>query len=384
MRIGLVTERIAPMLGGAEQWAGGFAEWLIEQGHEVHVVCRDDPRNVLPARAVRHAVNCRRSPPAFATAAASRIATLKLDVVHDMGCGWRCDVFQPHCGSRAAAIERNRQRTPAWARPLTRSLQRCLPRYRRFAELVARQYVNDGRTFIAVSQMVARHFERLHGVDPRSIRVVYNGVDTRRFSPATCRSYRDQVRRRLQVDQGDILLLLVAHNHWLKGLPALIHSLAALRRLGAPLKLAVVGGRREGRSAGLCRRLGVEDDTRFTGTVPDALPYYAAADIYVHPTHYDPCSLVVLEAWACGLPVITSRFNGCAELMTNGKEGYVLHDPSDVRELESRLVPLLDREERIRQGRCARRLAEAHSANRNFREILDVYGSLSFRRRAAA
>ena len=44
------------------------------------------------------------------------------------------------------------------------------------------------------------------------------------------------------------------------------------------------------------------------------MPYYAAADLYVHPTFYDPCSLVVLEAAACGLPIITSRYNGAAEL----------------------------------------------------------------------
>jgi UDP-glucose:(heptosyl)LPS alpha-1,3-glucosyltransferase len=383
VRIGLVTERIAPGLGGAERWTGEFVAWLLEQRHEVHVVCRSDPRNVLPPGAVPHAVDCGRSPLVFAAAVAARIAPLELDVVHDMGCGWRCDVFQPHCGSRAAAIERNLQRTPGWMRPATRSLQRCLPRYRRFAKLCARQYANDGRTFIAVSRMVRRHFEVFHRVDPRSIRVVYNGVDTSRFCPATCRSHRIALRRRLQVDQDDVLLLLVAHNHRLKGLPVLIRGLAALRRQGARLKLAVVGGRRDGAYARLCRRLGVEYDAKFIGAVPDALPFYGAADVYVHPTNYDPCSLVVLEAWACGLPVITSRFNGCAELMTEGREGYILQDPRDVCELESRLIPLLDRDERIRQGAGARRLAEAHSAERNFREVFDVHRDASIRRTAA-
>jgi hypothetical protein len=69
--------------------------------------------------------------------------------------------------------------------------------------------------------------------------------------------------------------------------------------------------------------------------------------------------------------------------MTEGREGYILQDPRDVCELESRLIPLLDRDERIRQGAGARRLAEAHSAERNFREVFDVHRDASIRRTAA-
>src|SRR5690606_13445718 len=122
----------------------------------------------------------------------------------------------------------------------------------------------------------------------------------------------------------------------------------------------------------------------FIGPVSSPLPYYAAADIYVHPTHYDPCSLVVLEAWACGLPVVTSRFNGCAELMPDGMSELVLRDPADAGELATRLGGLLDPHTRQRVGLVCRTLAEAHRASDCFAAITRVYEEASGARRAAA
>ena len=91
----------------------------------------------------------------------------------------------------------------------------------------------------------------------------------------------------------------------------------------------IAGGKKPQRFAKLAEKLGIAHAVTFLGLV-DPVPYYAAADVFVHPTWYDPCSLVTLEASSSGLPVITSRFNGAAELMIHGKEGFVLPDPGDV------------------------------------------------------
>jgi len=230
--------------------------------------------------------------------------------------------------------------------------------------------------------MVARDIEQWHGVDPGLIRVVYNGVDLERFSPVVRDSLRAHVRDRLGFGDRDIVLLLVAHNLRLKGLPALIGSAAALQPPGAPVRLLVVGNSRTARYERYCRNVGLT--AHFAGAVADPAPYYAAADVYVHPTGYDPCSLVVLEAWACGLPVITSRFNGCAELMRSGLEEYVLPDPADVQDLVRRLEPLLDRQTRCQVGIQSRRLAEMHPAENCFSQIVDVYSEVHGSRRRAA
>lgn len=382
MRVGLVTERIGTALGGAERWTYDFARWLVTHGHEVQVVCRADRRCQLPPGVRQHAIKCGRTQMAFGAEAAARLRELRCDVTHDMGSGWNCDVFHPHCGSRAAAITRNQYRLRPVARQLAGAIQPRLPRYRTFNALCARQYAGTGRRFVAVSRMVARDFETRHGVAPQQIRVIHNGVDTERFSPVVREQFRTQVRDDLGFAAQDVVLLLVAHNPRLKGFSTLLQSAAELRRQGASVRLLIVGCEQTARYARQCRRLDVPAE--FVGVVTKPQPYFAAADIYAHPTFYDPCSLVVLEAWACGLPVVTSQFNGCAELMEDSMREFVLPDPADARDLAKRLHPLLDRRFRLRVGGASRALAEAHQAEDCFSRVMDVYEEIRATRRAAA
>src|SRR5690606_35250548 len=184
MRIGLVIPAFDPRCGGAEQWTWQFARLLLRRGEEVHVLASRFAPQAEELRIQRHALPALRSKWGFALAAAEALRRLRLDVVHDMGSGWHCDVFHPHGGSRRASFQQNLLLEPAWLRPLKRWGSCLLPRYREFERLTRRQYVADGRRFVALSRMVARHFIELHGVPASHIRIVYNGVDLERFSPA--------------------------------------------------------------------------------------------------------------------------------------------------------------------------------------------------------
>lgn len=375
MRIGLAIESFDAARGGAEQWTSQYAAWLAGAGHEVHVVACHFGRNV-PKGVMPHQMQRPRTRVEFAAAAERTLDALRLDVTHDMGAGWHCDVFQPHGGSRTAAFEQNLLLLPRWLRPLKRRATHYLPRYQEFQRLLMGQYMAEDRIFIALSRMVAHDFERFHGVRSSQIRIVYNGVDTDRFSPEWRARYRQVVRDQLGVCDDETLLLIVAHNFRLKGVPNLVEAVERLRRQGASVKLAVVGGKRRPRVG--------HDGVLWIGPADDTVPYYSAADVYVQPTFYDPCSLVVLEAWASGLPVVTSRFNGAAELMTPGVEGAILKDPGDLDELCSALRPMLEDATRTRMSVAARRLALEQTLDRNARELLAVYEEIAaYRRRAA-
>lgn len=373
MRIGLAIESLRPERGGAEQWTWQFADWLARAGHEVHVAASSFAADVGRLGVAPHPIGAVKSRLELARAIERQLDSLALDVTHDMGCGWHCDVFQPHGGSRAAAFEQNLLLLPRWLRPAKRASARWLPRYREFRQLTLGQYMADDRLFIALSRMVARDFERFHGVRREQLRLVYNGVDIERYSPEHRRKYRQVVRDELGAHDDDVLLLIVAHNFRLKGVPALLAAAARLKAEGARLRLAVVGGKRQHACSHLAERLGAAGFTTFVGPVDDAVPYYAAADVYVQPTFYDPCSLVVLEALASGLPVVTSRYNGAGELIAEGVEGSIVDDPSDVGELTESLRPLVDAGVRARMADAARKLALEHSFERNCRELLAVY-----------
>jgi len=379
--VALVLEQFDEQRGGLEQWAFEFAAGLMRRGHDVHVVANRFAENALATGIVPHRLEGAASRLGFARAAEQKLRTLAVDVIHDLGAGWYCDVLQPHGGSWAAVYEHKLQLRPRWLRPIKRRVDRLLPRQRAFRALTARQVAADGRLVVALSQAEADDFHRLHGVAPSRIRVVYNGVDTERFSPRHRAEFRDTIRRRLAVSPQTCLTLIAAHNFRLKGVATLLRTMKRLIGAKPPVHLAVVGGRRLNAWRRRARRLGVASNVTFVGTIDDVAPYYAAADFYVHPTFYDTCSLVALEAAACGLPVITTRQNGAAELFSDGVDGLLMNDPGDALDLAEKMRQLLDGTLRQTMGNAARRMALQHTFDRNVEEMLAVYREVGARGR---
>ena len=380
MKIGLVLDHFDPRRGGVEQWTDQFARQLLRLGHEVHVVAttfQSPPLNE-PNWIVPHLIPPNPCRLARAKSAEEILRNLDLDIVHDMGFGWYGDILQPHGGSRAAAEERNLSLAPKWLQPIKRVVDRFLPRYREFAELTRQQFGSpNGPVVLALSRMVYRDMQRLHGLADSRLRLIYNGVDVERFSPDWRTEHRETTRRRLGVANDEVLFLIVAHNLKLKGVPTLVRALGMLRREGVRAKAVVVGGKRTRSMRLLAYWHGVERATTFVGAVDDPRDFYAAADVYVQPTFYDPCSLVVLEALACGLPVITTKFNGAGELMTAGEHGFVLDDPADSEGLANLMRQTLDPSRRSEMSLAARELALRHTFVANVQQIVGIYEELS-------
>ena len=137
MRIGLVLEQFDPARGGREQWTWSFTQRLLELGHEVHVVARSCSAKARRLPIAFHPIQCDPSPIVFAGAVRAVLEPLALEIVHDMGMGWYCDVFHPHGGSMASSAERKLLFLPAWLRGLKRMANRMLPRHRMFHALYA-------------------------------------------------------------------------------------------------------------------------------------------------------------------------------------------------------------------------------------------------------
>ena len=110
---------------------------------------------------------------------------------------------------------------------------------------------------------------------------------------------------------------------------------------------------------------------------------YFAADFLVHPTFYDPCSLVVLEALACGLPVITTAANGASELLSPPREGYVVADPHDHEQLADCLAELLDPQLRHDCAVAVRKTAAGWTFEQHYQALLAVFQEAARRKHAA-
>ena len=405
MKVALVIEHYDPARGGAEGWTDTHARRLVDAGHDVHVVARSV--RALPPGATAHVLDDAAggmAPGDPHQRVAATIDAQAFDVVHDMGYGWHGDLFMPHHGVRRVLYgQKSRLLMPPerWLRPLA---YRCYPRYRRFERIERRQYRRPEAAsstvplFIAVSRMVRAQMMRYHGVPEDRIRVVHNGVDTARFQPATsgADTPRAKMREVWGCGEDDVVFLIVAHDFQLKGVPTLMEAVRRLADDGHPVHLVVVGpgehrarkvwgvpvGRAHDRGRALAQRWGHQGIMHFAGRQDDTAPYYQAADVYVQPTLFDACSLVVLEALATGLPVITSRCNGAGELLHDGVEGFLVGDPQDATALAGRMTELLDPHRREGFGAAARRLAEQCSGRCNFERMLEIYAEVRARKAA--
>jgi len=157
-------------------------------------------------------------------------------------------------------------------------------------------------------------------------------------------------------------------NDWkTKGLDTLLDALALCREL--PLKLLVVGADERGAYESMIRACGIADRVRFLNPSPDVLQFYAAADVYVGPSLEDAFNLPILEAMACGMPVIASNRAGASEIISNGKDGMLLQAAQDSQELAGMLRILHANPELCRQmGQEACKTAQQQTWDRNAAE----------------
>lgn len=371
MKIGLVLERFDPVRGGAENWTCQFARCLVARGHEVHVVAFDFYPGTAADGIIAHRLEMPRSRIDRAAAIAARLPAFEFDIVHDMGIGWAADVIQPHAGSTKALWQHNLMRIPKW-RQIRFWREK---RYRELEQIERRQHANSSAIIVPVSHMLAHNFETFHQLPASRMRVIHNGVDVERFAPSNRNKYRDSTRRELGV-RDEVLFLMLAHNLLLKNAEATIRAAAELVAAGRTLRVVIAGGKKPERFIKLAQKLGVPSVVTFLGQV-DPVPYYAAADVFVHPTWYDPCSLVTLEASSGGLPVITTRFNGAAELMTDNKEGFILADPADITTLAARMEKLLDPALREELGAAGRASALRHTIEDQADQFVELYEEIS-------
>ena len=314
--------------------------------------------------------------PSFVLGCAARMRGVAYDVIHSHEAGPpHADIFTAH-SCYAAWLRRRRAEAGAWG-----TLSHVYPPHVVRLALSRPSRRRESFLILAVSQAVKDELEREFGIDPRRVLVVHNGTDTQRFRPSSSRAAaRAQLEEQELRDAGAEVALFVAYEFRKRGLGQVIDALA--RRADPGMELWVLGGddpepyRRRAEARGVTRQV------RFLGHKAHVEPYFRAADVFVLPTEYDAFGLVILEALASGTPVITSRRAGAAELMTHGREGWLLDDPRDVGELAAALAGFCSaRDRRPAMAAAARGLAERNDWDRAWERTAEIYRGVAENKR---
>jgi UDP-glucose:(heptosyl)LPS alpha-1,3-glucosyltransferase len=389
MEVALCYESVLPARGGAETYIGDLARRLARDGHAVHLYAARWDASALPAATHFHRIEVRSGPRFmrpwwFGAACAEALERARHDVSIGFDKTWGQDVLYPQGGLHAASVAHNRLKfSNSFTRTLATVGKWLDPAAWSFARLERKQYLDQHRPIVVVNSfMVRRHFEEYYGVPPESVRVVRSAIDPLRFAADDRLKRRHEERGRWQVFPEETVGLFVAMNYRLKGLSPLLNALALVPR-DKPFKLVVVGHPKFGRYQRQAEKLGVADRVRFLGHRDDPKDCYFAADFLVHPTFYDPCSLVALEALACGLPVVTSRYNGASELLAPPNDGGVIDDPHDAPALAAAMARFTDRTYRAEAAAAARQTGTKWTFEHHYRALLDVFSEAQKTKRAA-
>jgi len=339
MHIGLAIQHFQAGVGGAEAFAVMVMRMLVDRGHRISVVAADGQG--IDGVAFHQGSWCD---------APACLAALSPDVVVDWGLNIPADLHRLGGG-----VHSEYQRLTLAARPL---LPRLLKKFgytfsmKHRRTLAAEEALlrDPNAHFLAVSEFVSRQLHAAAEVDDSRVTVLINGVDPARFALAAHAEKRAEIRRRHQIPNDHVVCLLVAHNLWLKNLALLERIFPELVTAEPRLHLMLLGKRNPRIQAPWFTYLG-------SSRCPEH--YYAAADLLVHPTRYDACANVVLEAMASGKTVISSDRNGSAEIIQPGETGIVLpvvgSDQSIRQQWAANILALAqDEKRRVRMGHKAR------------------------------
>jgi len=308
----------------------------------------------------------------FAKAVERHVEAAGYDVVYGLGRTWSQDVLRMGggCVKTYLATAHDATRTP-----LERTLG--LGKWKHRISIALEERALDPRgaggkvRVIVNSEMVRRDVLERYALDPARVVTIHNGVDLERFSPRHAEPGGSGARLRAELGIGEEqpAVLFLGTGYARKGLDLVLGGFAEVLGREPRARLVVCGfdsdrARYEARA----RELGVDAAVRFLGGRLDPEAVYAACDLYVLPTRYDPFANSTLEALASGLPVITSLTNGGAELIAEGREGAsvdVIEDGAEGRVARA-LVDWTDLE-RLREARgAARGLAERHGERGKF------------------
>ena len=379
MDIALCYESVIPTRGGAETYIGDLSRRLARDGHALHLyACRWDASSLPPAMHY-HRLNVSSGPRflrpwRFGAACEQALTNHSHDVTIGFDKTWGQDILYPQGGLHAASAANNLLKFPdPYSRTLAMVGKWLDPATWSFARLERKQYLGPKQPLVIVnSQMVQRHFEQFYGVAPESVRIVRSAIDPFRFAVDDRLKRRHEERERWGISPDETVGLFVAMNYRLKGLLPLLNAFALTAR-EKPSQLVVVGHPKFGRYQQRARELGIADRVIFLGHRADPKDCYFAADYLVHPTFYDPCSLVALEALACGLPVITTRYNGASELLSPPTDGLVIDDPHNATSLANAMNTMLDRGYLRETSVAARIRGTKWTFEHHYRALLDVF-----------
>lgn len=373
MKIALIRKSYTAY-GGAEKYLSRLIGELCRQGHEVHIFAQkwEKPIN-LGSQFYFHPIKVYAplsflESLAFARASYRVLREEKFDVIHSFERTFFQDLYRAGDGCHREWLRQRKKIDPWFKRPT----YYINPNHLVILYLEKRLLNSpDLKYIIANSQRGKKEIIYHYGLAEEKIKVLYNGVDLQQFHPLRVLPNRQIWREKLGIGKSDIVFLFVGSGFERKGLPFLLKALPFLDKKN--LKLLVVGKNGIKKYKDYAQKLGVAEKVIFTGPQKEVDYFYGLSDFFVLPSIYEPFSNACIEALASGVPVITSKINGAAELIREGENGLLINDPTNIWEIIAKLEEALKIWGRGGDRDKVREVSPLTTIEANVRDLINIY-----------
>lgn len=376
LRVAMLTQSYLPNQSGTSRQLAALAPLLKSQGIDLHIVTLRQPGmnryeeiRGIPVHRLSMPMTSAVKSMSFSLGAMPLLRELQPDLVHSHA------LLSP---TTTAVMAKRLNGTPVVAKVLRSGILGDISKLKRkpFGMRRIATYCAHIDAFIAVSQEINRELREV-GVPTNKRILIPNGVHTKRFAPVGPLKKR-QLRIELGLPTGPIVVFSGRLTMG-KRLDQLIYVWRDIRKVFDDAHLLIVGG---GEQEARLRSL-ADDGVIFTGYVEDVAPYLNAADLFVLPSATGGLSNALLEAMACGLPVVATEVGGSPDLIENGFTGRLIQ-PDRPDQLQFALEKMLLNRHRLRiMGQnCRERILRDYALSAVAYRLRSLYDDVVSRKQA--
>ena len=376
-----ITHMRHAMTGGVERYLNYIASYLADLGHNVTIICRSHKEKPHPkvsfvvlrplAFGSAHRIKT------FADAVEKHLKSHRYDIVYGLGRTYSQDVMRLSGGSHLTYLEKSHYLTH---NRFLDYLSLSFLRHKVKIDIERKALTSHlPRKVICNSNMVKQDIMKRYGVPEERLVVIHNGTDIDRFNADNHREKVEELCKQLSLAETERVCLFLGTGYKRKGLDLVMKAFSKYLRRNPECKLLVAGYDSDiAEFKDLATKLSISDSTIFLGGRRDPEVLFAASDLYLLPTRYDPFANSTVEALASGLPVITSENNGGCELIAQNSNGSVIKlSGNEVNALFEAIVYWMEDETLARGSIEARKVAEQNEVNGKLKVtaqlLIDVY-----------
>ena len=330
MKIALIRNRYTPDHGGAEKVAARFVDYFINRGHEITVF--SEKFSGVESDKLKWI----KVPKSTGLSKTSAFHRQVQNILNKDNCRDEFDIIYTMCRTFPADIFRVTEQLHHEWLPIGYSCwAKFNPRHRAILKL-EKNAINSTnmRHIIVNSELLKNQVIKRFKFPEENVSLVSNGIDKNVYYPAE-EGEKDIIKKKLHLSDR-FVCIFVAANFKIKGLNEAIKAIAGLdKEIRDHVTLLVVGKGKPKPFLELAQKLGVTDNLVFAGKQTKMREYYIASDLLLYPSHYETFGNVILEAYACGIPALTTKMVGAAELIKDNQNGFLIKSAKKIDRMTS-------------------------------------------------